>query len=810
MIDWIEFYKDILDITNAVPDFDTTLHRSIITLKKYFQLPINTVFLADDLGERLILKASDCAEIKEDNEVYLSCRISEDKPLALAGTFSIINNPEELENFFTYIPDELKRIKTLILKTQKIEEKRSVMILMGCNTALEKDDSFLKDLDTASTYIANKITTADIIRNAKHNLLKLQSLNEIGTVLNSETSLQNLLDLVVKTSVELIPSKGSVLRILNTQNNILEVKANYGADEVVKRFPSVKTGEFITGRVVESGTPLLINDIRNANIPTPLRDIPITSVLCVPLKAEDKVIGTLGLVDKYPVFKGKFSNFTENDMRLLSTLASQAAVAVEKTNTYHNMQKLAEDNQKKLRELTILHEISNAMRLTTNLTRRLYMVLTAVTIQDGLGFNRAFILMLNERTNVLQGMLGVGPDSAQDAGRIWNSMVARHFTLQEALTSADYLANLTQSQVNRIARSIRIDISKSNCILARTVKEKRPFNIAELVGDSTVNKEILEKMQTDNFASVPLLARDKVIGILLVDNIFNRKPITEDEIRFLSVFANQAGLAIETTRLYSYLEETNEELKKMQQRLIESEKLAALGEMAATVAHEIRNPLVSIGGFARRLKSIMSGAGDESAYLDIIIKEVQRLEKILKDILNFSRESSLEMTENNINDLLQDIIIMFSSEFKEKHIDIITEFDQDIPPFRFDILQMKQAIINVLSNSAQAINRNGAITIKTHFTPEEDIVVIEISDTGGGIPPQVLDNIFSPFFTTKNYGIGLGLAITKKIVENHRGNIDITNKVGEGIIFEINLPLNQNGKQVTLTQNQELNGGNRL
>ncbi|RMF95808.1 MAG: GAF domain-containing protein, partial [Candidatus Schekmanbacteria bacterium] len=638
------------------------------------------------------------------------------------------------------------------------------------------------------------------IYKAEENLEKLRKLNEIGKILTKANSVGEVFQLIIEKSIELVPSRGCILRILNNEKDLLEIKAHHNVEEIVKKYPIVKKGEFTAGKAAEKGVPLSLS---NSEIKEKIvGDFELHSLVCIPLKIEEKVVGTLSLFDKISPYGTIESSFTDNDINLLSHLTNQAAIIFEKMFTFENMEKTTEETQKKVRELTILHEMSTALRLTTNLTRRLYMVLTAVTMHKGLGFNRAFIFMLNERTNMLQGMLGVGPESEEEAIRIWNELTTSDFTLSDALTSEDYIHNLSASKVNEIAKSIRIDLSDPDDVLSKTVKEKKPFNVVGERNGLRISKEIKEKLQTDCFASVPLMARDKVIGILIADNKYNKKPITEDELNSLAVFANQAGLAIETTRLYSYLEETNDELKSLQNKLIESEKFRALGEMAANVAHEIRNPLVSIGGFARRLKKKLKNFPNELTYVDIIIKEVERLEEILKGILTFSREPILDVKENNINELIDEIVTMFGAEFAERNISIKTDLDNNIPPFKFDEIRIKQAIINIINNSSQAIGKNGIISLDTYRKVEngQDLVCVRISDTGGGIPPNILNNIFNPFFTTKNTGIGLGLAITKKIIESHHGSISIENNLGKGIVFEFSLPFEINQKNVGISK----------
>lgn len=183
------------------------------------------------------------------------------------------------------------------------------------------------------------------------------------------------------------------------------------------------------------------------------------------------------------------------------------------------------------------------------------------------------------------------------------------------------------------------------------------------------------------------------------------------------------------------------ELKKLRERLQASEKMAALGEVAAKVAHEIRNPLVSVGGFARRLEARLDGKLKE--YASIITREVNRLETILKDILSYVRGMGLAVEEVDINLLLDDIVTLYREELKNRNIEIKKEYNEFLK-LPVDTGRIKEAIINIFTNAIQAIERDGIITIVTDKRDLEGVIIIK--DTGPGINEKDLPNIFNPFF----------------------------------------------------------------
>lgn len=200
-------------------------------------------------------------------------------------------------------------------------------------------------------------------------------------------------------------------------------------------------------------------------------------------------------------------------------------------------------------ELAMLYEIGNAMRTTLNLEEILYIILTAATAHVGLSFNRAMLFLVNEKENQLEGKMGIGPDSAEDADKVWSHIERHKLGFEELIETHSKFEHLKKSQLDKIVKSIKIPITKDSGIIALTVIQGISFVIN--TGKTQETKtEFTEPLNLEEFVTVPLKARDKVIGVILADNRFTNKPITNDDIRMLTMFANQAGLAIENSRLY--------------------------------------------------------------------------------------------------------------------------------------------------------------------------------------------------------------------------------------------------------------------
>ncbi len=210
--------------------------------------------------------------------------------------------------------------------------------------------------------------------------------------------------------------------------------------------------------------------------------------------------------------------------------------------------------------LWLLYEISNAMRTTLELDEVLYIILTAVTSHEGLGFNRAMLFLVNEKEKTLEGKMGIGPQSIEEATHIWRSIEEKRMALEDLINAYAVFKRDPNSKLHNLVKSIRIPLEESHGVLALTALEGMPFEVLNDEAYNQVDDKYVKTLGAKYFVTVPLKAKDKVIGIIMVDNIFTQKPITKAEISLLSLFANHAGLAIENSRLYEktvYLSNTD-------------------------------------------------------------------------------------------------------------------------------------------------------------------------------------------------------------------------------------------------------------
>lgn len=228
------------------------------------------------------------------------------------------------------------------------------------------------------------------------------------------------------------------------------------------------------------------------------------------------------------------------------------------------------------------------------------------------------------------------------------------------------------------------------------------------------------------------------------------------------------------------------ELKESHDRLLRSERFAVVGEAAAYVSHEIKNPLMVIGGFIRQLQHHFAEDQPSQEKFTIVIDEVKRLESYLAELRDFTRPAAPVMQKVDINQVIREEQALMQEAAKEKGITIVDSLQSDLPPMEADRNQMKQVLVNLIKNAMEAIEGEGRITLATGVSDGQ--IWFSVQDTGKGIDPETLAKIFDPFFTIKDKGTGLGLSVINKIVIDHQGTIEVESTPGEGSTFTVKLP----------------------
>ncbi len=296
----------------------------------------------------------------------------------------------------------------------------------------------------------------------------------------------------------------------------------------------------------------------------------------------------------------------------------------------------------------------------------------------------------------------------------------------------------------------------------------------------------------------PLSDGRSCFGIIYLKSRLKKTLIAAKKKQLITA-TKQITYTIKSNINYMRLRSTYNEFRTVQKRLVNAEKLMTLGELSATLAHEIKNPLLSIGGYAKGLRKNTEKNSKNSPYIDQICSQVKRLETIIDDIFNYTEERPLCLCSADINEVVRTTLHLFKDRCSSNKIKIKERLTKIPLHAQLDKDQIKIAFDNLIANAIQSMKDGGELTLVTK--KHKEWVVVEISDNGGGVDPKYLSEIFDPFFTTKKgkgpsetAGTGLGLPITNRIVTRHQGIIDIKNSYGKGITFAIRIPSSKAGQ----------------
>ena len=446
------------------------------------------------------------------------------------------------------------------------------------------------------------------------------------------------------------------------------------------------------------------------------------------------------------------------------------------------------EQRRQTEQVQLISKLTQALERTLDLDRLLHLVLTCVTAGHALGFNRAFVFLMDESKQKLAGELAVGPASPEEASRIWSELS------QESRTLAELLAAPGPAEGDRVltqaVQLLEVPATDAGNILVQTLETRAPIIVKDAWVDERVSDDLVRVLGLEEFVCVPLVARDEPLGVMLADHKFSRIPIDEHQAELIRMFSAQVSLAIANARAYRKISDQMEEIKRAQHELIEAERLASVGRMAGHMAHEIRNPLTMIGGFARAIKRSPTSDKLVRKNASVIYDEVIRLEQTLAGVLDFTRPIRPQKRLVSINGLIKDTVKKFRSVLQANGIEVRLDLQKDLPRARVDSGLIKQVIINLLKNAVEALEGRDIRHIVAGTSASGKGILISLSDSGSGMDEETLKTPFAPFFTTKVGGSGLGLLISQKIVAEHGGEISVESELGKGSTFYVFLPWN--------------------
>jgi signal transduction histidine kinase/CheY-like chemotaxis protein len=617
------------------------------------------------------------------------------------------------------------------------------------------------------------------LRRENVRLTALIPLFEMSNAFMTTMGLDELLNQVVHVAKRETKTDRVSLMLLDEASGELTIEAAVGLPQEVMATTRTRLGEGIAGWVAERGEPLLLDNEAplEPKIREAMKSNVITSALCLPLKIKDRVIGVLNLS------KLGGGSLAEGDLELASVLCGQAAIAIENARLYGETEQ-REEEARALYELT---------KLLTSL----------------------------------------------DSQQIIDSIVGQPAQLMYCHVASLLLAetgsaNITSKVIKPVSERFLQEAQQMLLDSYETLSGHKPdLAIVDLQGEA---KTIEDEAQTvKSFLMAPLIAADRVLGMLSLSSPI-ANAYTENEARLLSTVSHQATTALENARLFADLEqakaelerwseeleikveERTEELKEAQERLLRAQRLAAIGQLGASVCHELGNPLGVINNSVYYLKTMLRDVdGRGKKHLEIMNVEIARAKKITRDLLSLTEGKEPALQKIQINTIVQDTLSRTPGLDK---VAVITKLREDLPPLMADPGQIEQVFTNLILNAVQAMTSSNlraepirlsssqaqaegsdfgelsravetpdGAKLEIATRVEDGFMVTEFKDNGCGIPDENLEKIFELLFSTKVRGIGLGLPLSKKIVEAHGGSIEVESEIGRGSTFTVKLPM---------------------
>jgi signal transduction histidine kinase len=421
------------------------------------------------------------------------------------------------------------------------------------------------------------------------------------------------------------------------------------------------------------------------------------------------------------------------------------------------------------KELMLLSIISQSFFQPFSLEDNLLVTLTALTSGSGVGFNRAMLFLRDG--DRLKGEMWLGPRSAEEAGFIWEVLSTPGIGYVEIVEHNRALVRKNEDTLSRRIRDLVYAADEADALIpAYAACRKEILLVKDAAAEPLVDRRFLDIIGIDEFLCIPLLARNEVLGEIVLDNAITRTPIGPGDIKLASLCGLIAGNYIHSATLH--------------RKLLDMEKTAAMGEMAMFVTHQLRNPIVAIGGFADQLLQPGVPEDKKERNIRIIREEIRRLEDIIFQMGHFLKVSLKEPVFFDPGPVIDSVVRGPEILEKGKGHDLKVDIEADPPCLFCDPTSFGEVLRNLLDNAFEATPPGGRVSVRG-YKRSNGWYVLSVRDTGRGITNPDKERLFKPFFTTKEKGMGLGLPFIKRVMDTCGGKVEVRSRIGSGALFKL-------------------------
>ncbi len=602
------------------------------------------------------------------------------------------------------------------------------------------DESDLFILQSLGDLVAVSIETAHLFRDRERRIEELTTLNDIGETILSSLDLNETLSAIMRRVSDVFQVEaGSILLV---ENGRLAFRVTQSPQADILKRHTLAMGQGIAGWVAQHERPLLVPDARADPRWYPYvdadTDFESKSILCVPMKTKDEIIGVIQILNPR---EGR--QFTEDDLHLLESIATSAVIAIENAQLY-------KQTQQRLDEVSMLYTLADQMTSSLNLS----VVLDAIVniLRRVLDCRGCCIFLLDDETQELEIMASAG------------------ISLEGRENTRIHVGEGVSGQVVELAQPIYI----------RDTRQQPNFRYFD--------------QKVCSLLVVPLITKDRVIGTLSVDD-FKVDAFSADHGRLLTIAAAQASVAIENAQLFAAIKERAQELERAYNELQELDRKK--DEFVQNVSHELRTPLTFVKAYVELfLDGTLGPVSDpQRQSLNIVVERTDTITRLVNDILTLQtlEQGTMEMSPLAVDELVQSAVQGAEATAAQVGLALQVDVVEPLPLIHGDRDRLAQVLDNLLGNAIKFSPDGGTITVRAHSTHQA--VQVAVTDQGIGMPADQLAKIFERFYQVDGSskrrfgGTGLGLAIAKRIVEGHNGRIWAESEEGKGSTFFFTLPV---------------------